>query len=96
MKKITAIILLSAALGFSASPAFAWNDLVYHLAKYGCDGQSSYVKNGCYAYLDPRILKKQDPGAALTACKAQCNDWFSHSGGKNKCIDGCKFLKDKE
>ena len=97
MKKIVAIILVVAASGIFVSSAFAYNSLVYHLAKYGCDGQSSYVKNGCYAYLDPRILEKKSPGGALDACKRQCNDWFGYSDdAAKKCYVGCTFLNNKE
>ncbi len=97
MKKLAMIVLVTAALGFTAAPAFAYNNLIYHLAKYGCEGLSSYHKNGCYAYLDPRILKKKDPQVAYDACKRQCNDWFGYTeNGKKKCYEGGKYLLDME
>ena len=93
MKKIAAIILVTMALGFSAPPAFAYSSLIYHLARYGCEGQSSYFKNGCYAYLEPRILDKKNPRDALKACKDQCKDWFDYSDAAvNKCAEGGKYL----
>ena len=93
MKKIGAIILFLAALGFVASPAFSYSSLIYHLARYGCEGQSSYFKNGCYAYLAPRIESGKNARDAYKACKAQCADWFYYSkAATDKCSEGGKYL----
>lgn len=90
------LAVLLSSLCFS-TPARAWNNLVYHLAKYGCEGQSSYVKNGCYAYLDRRILRCNSPSDSLSACKKQCDDWFDGGGANSKkCYGGCTFLNNKE
>lgn len=93
MKKIAMIVLFTAALGFSAAPAHAWSEFIIHLAKNACQGQSSYFKNGCYAYIEPRVEKASSPADALKWCKkTRCNQWFYNTAERQKCYDGCTYL----
>lgn len=94
MKKLAVILVFTLALGFSASPAFAWSNFIIHLAKYACQGQNASFKNGCYAYIEPRVERASRPADALKWCKEnRCNNWYrGNTNGKNKCIEGCNYL----
>ncbi len=93
MKKIAMIVLFTAALGFfAASPAYAWSNFIIHLADKACQGQSSGFKNGCYAYIEPRVEKASSPADALKWCKeTRCNSWYN-SSNLQTCYDGCTYL----
>lgn len=96
VKKIAVIVLVTAALGFSAAPPAhaAWSSFIKHLSKNACQGKNSYFKNGCYAYIEPRVDKASKPDAALDWCKnTRCKCWFSNtSSGQKTCIEGCEYL----
>lgn len=94
MKRIAIIIIFTAVLGLSVSPAYAWSNFIIHLAKTACQGKSSSFKNGCYAYIEPRVDNGYKKDAALTYCKeTRCQSWYrSNNSGKDKCIQGCTYL----
>ncbi len=95
MKKLAIIVLVTAALGFSvAPPAHAWSDFIIHLASSACQGRNSNFKNGCYAYIEPRINKASSPSEALKWCQeTRCTPWFTgQSDRKKQCYEGCDYL----
>jgi hypothetical protein len=94
MKKIAIIVLVTVTLGFSAAPAYAWSQFIIHLAKTACQGKSASFKNGCYAYIEPRVNNAYKKEAALNYCKkTRCEKWYKPNGeGAKVCIEGCNYL----
>ena len=93
MKKLAMIVLVITALGYTAAPpAHAWSEFTKHLASKSCSDKNTYFKNGCYAYIEPR-LKAKSTSEALKWCKEnRCNSWFSYKSAREKCYQGCTYL----
>jgi len=90
-------LIIAATLFAAPSRADAWDQFIIFLAKKSCDGQSSNFKNGCFAYLAPRVNQCKSESASLEACKKQCDHWFRYnSSGKNKCYDGCNYVRNQD
>lgn len=78
-------------------PASAYSNLVKFLTIEACEGQSAAYKNGCYAYLEPRILSSLSPDSSLASCNSRCNSWFSTNPSNGSvCKQGCQFIRSKE
>ena len=94
MKKIAIIVLTATALGFSAAPSYAWSNFVKELASKTCSHLNSNGKNGCYAYIEPRVQKGANPSGALQWCKeTRCASWFSSNGtSRSQCEAACTYL----
>ncbi len=96
MKKIAMIVLVTAALGFSAAPpAHAWSNFIKHLTNGACQGQSSKFKNGCYSYIEYRVDKVSSPAKALEWAKSgsRCSSWYNKGSNDWKtCVEGATYL----
>jgi len=90
-------LIIAATLFAAPSKANAWDQFIIFLAKTSCQGKSNHFKNGCFAYLDPRVNSSSSENESLERCKTQCNSWYRNdASGKTKCHEGCQYLRNQD